>query len=126
MTATGILIAIVDDDEPVRASLLGLIRSLGYAACSFASAEEFLASDDRNRVACVVTDLQMPGMSGLDLQRALAASGGPPVILITAFPEDRLKQEALAGGAFGFLNKPFQSQGLARCLSAACSSRKPS
>jgi CheY-like chemotaxis protein len=121
------LIAIVDDDEPVRVSLLGLIRSLGYTACSFASAQAFLVSAERDKVACIVTDLQMPGMSGLDLQKALKALGcGPPVIIITAFPDERLKHEALADGAFSFLSKPFQSQDLARVLSSACSSRRPS
>jgi FixJ family two-component response regulator len=120
----GTLIAVVDDDESVNVSLLGLIRSLGYSACSFASAQAFLESTERDRVACVVTDLQMPGMNGLDLQKTLTAAGrGPPVILITAFPEERLRKEALAGGAFGFLSKPFKSQDLARCLATACSSR---
>lgn len=127
MTTRGALIAIVDDDEPVRISLLGLIRSLGYVASSFPSAQAFLDSAERDRAACVVTDLQMPGMSGLDLQKRLIVDGrGPPVIIITAFPEERLKAEAVAGGAFGFLNKPFQSQDLARCLLAAVASGRKS
>ena len=111
------LIAIVDDDEAIRIATEGLIRSLGFAARTFASAEALLASDVVGKTACLITDLQMPGMSGLDLQDALLASGHQmPIIFITAYPEERFQKRALANGAAGILVKPFDGQRLADCL----------
>src|SRR5262245_61442920 len=83
------MISIVDDDESVREATKGLVRSLGYAAATFGSAEEFLSSDQRYDTSCVITDVQMPGLSGVEMQRRLIAEGHTlPMIFVTAFPED--------------------------------------
>ena len=100
-----------------------LVRSLGFAAYAFASAEEFLASPRLNETSCLVVDVQMPGMSGLELQSELAARDRRmPVIFITAFPEDRFRRRAEAAGAAGFFSKPVDSQALIRCLDAVLKS----
>src|SRR4051812_2425779 len=102
------MISIVDDDESVRETTKGLIRSLGYVAATFASAEDFLGSGRVQETACLISDVQMPGMSGIDLQSRLIADGHRlPVIFITAFPETRARAQALLRGALGFLSKPF-------------------
>ena len=85
-----------------------LVRSLGYAASAFASAEEFLSPDHVTIHACLITDVQMPGLSGVELQRHLLADGHRmPIIFITAFPDERLRARALGAGAIGYLSKPF-------------------
>src|SRR5262245_16908168 len=118
------MISIVDDDASVREATRGLVRSLGYAAATFASAEEFLNSDRLDETACLITDVQMPGLSGVDLQSRLAAEGRRmPVIFITAFPEERIRARAMAAGAFGFLSKPFQDESLIGCLEKALDAR---
>ncbi len=97
-----------------------LVRSLGFAAYAFASAEEFLASPRLNDTSCLVVDVQMPGLSGLDLQSELAARDRQmPIIFITAFPEERIRKRAEAAGAVGFFSKPVDSQVLIRCLETA-------
>jgi FixJ family two-component response regulator len=114
------LIAIVDDDEAIRLAAESLIRSLGFAARTFDSAEAFLASGIVRKIACLITDVQMPGMSGLDLQDALIAQGQQmPIIFITAYPEERFQKRARANGAAGILVKPFDGQSLADCLMGA-------
>ncbi len=111
------LISIVDDDESVRTAMSSLVRSLGFAAVAFASAEEFLASPTLNETSCLVVDVQMPGMSGLELQSELTSRDRRmPVIFITAFPEERIRRRAEAGGAAGFFGKPVDGQALIRCL----------
>jgi FixJ family two-component response regulator len=113
-------VAVVDDDEAVRAALSNLLASLDLGVATFASAEEFLASPACRGAACLITDVQMPGMSGLDLQRHLAGEGNRiPVILITAFPQDRLRQQAEAEGAFGFFAKPFDGRLMIDCIERA-------
>jgi FixJ family two-component response regulator len=120
------LIAIIDDDLPVRISLASLVRSLGYATCIFESAEAFLQSNEAETCDCVITDVQMPGMDGIELQRTLLASGSTlPMIFITAFPEDRIRDLVLGAGAYGFLSKPFAADALDQCLAAACAGRTP-
>ena len=115
------LIAIIDDDESFRIGLAGLVRSLGYASATFASAREFLESAEARASACLITDVQMPGTNGLELQRLLIATGRTlPIIFITAYPEDRIRDAALAAGAFGFFHKPFKADDLALCLTAVC------
>jgi FixJ family two-component response regulator len=115
-------IAVVDDDESVRQGLANLISSVGYEAELYASAEELLACPEAGEAACLVLDLRMPGMSGLELQRRLAAhSGGPPVIIITAHGDDEARAEALAAGAVAFLNKPFKEETLLGAISSALS-----
>jgi FixJ family two-component response regulator len=113
-------VAVVDDDEAVRAALSNLLASLDLGVAAFASAEAFLASPACRDSACLITDIQMPGMSGLDLQRHLAGEGNRiPVILITAFPHDRLRQQAEADGALGFFAKPFDGRLMIDCIERA-------
>ena len=120
------MISIVDDDESVREAINGLIRSLGYTAATFASAEEYLRSDCVGNSSCLITDLQMPGMSGADLQDRLIADGHDlPVIMITAFEEQRIRDRVMDAGAIGFLSKPFSEESLIRCLEAALDSQDP-
>jgi len=117
---TSSLISIIDDDRSVREAIQGLIRSLGYPTVAFGSAEDYLDSGRIRDTACIITDLQMPGLSGIDLQRRLLADGHQtPVIFVTAFPSDRLRQQALDAGAFGFLSKPFDESSLITCLDKA-------
>jgi FixJ family two-component response regulator len=102
------LISIVDDDESVREAVGGLLKALGFGMEAFASAEDFLRSGHAGNTACVITDVHMPVMSGLELQARVAADGyGIPFIFITAFPNDQTRARALKGGAVCFLNKPF-------------------
>jgi FixJ family two-component response regulator len=114
------IISIIDDDESVRSSLRSLVRSLGLGACTFASAEEFLDSSHQDDTSCLITDLQMPGLSGIELQRLLLAQGRQiPIIFVTAFPEDRMRARAMEWGALGFLSKPFESQTLIELIDKA-------
>ena len=116
----GKLISIVDDDPSMRTALSGLVRSLGYDAREFASAEEFLACNDLGIFACTITDIQMPGMNGFELKRELGARHGSlPVIMITARAEPGLEQQAIASGATCFLRKPFPAESLMCCLEKA-------
>ena len=114
------VIAVVDDDESFRKAITGFIRSLGYAAATFASAEAFLESNSVHRVDCLITDVQMEGMTGIELQGRLIAEGEQlPIIFVTAFPQKKTREEALARGAIGFLDKPFTDENLVSCLNAA-------
>jgi FixJ family two-component response regulator len=114
------LISVVDDDESMLEATEGLLRSLGYRTATFASAEEFLESDSLNNTACLITDVKMPGLSGIDLQRRLIARGAKmPTILVTAFPEERTRVSAMAAGAVGYLGKPFSEESLRKCLDSA-------
>jgi FixJ family two-component response regulator len=120
------LVSIVDDDDSVRAAMSSLVRSLGYEACLFASAEAFLASPHLNDTACLIADVQMPGMSGLELQSELQARQSCiPIIFITAFAEDRIRQRAEAAGALGFFSKPVDSRRIIGCLDAALRHEPP-
>lgn len=117
-------IAIVDDDDSVRAAVGSLVRSLGFSVLAFSSAEAFLASPGLHKADCLISDVQMPGMSGPELQAELAAAGHSlPVIFITAFPEECIQRRVEAAGAFGFLAKPFDGQAMIRSLEAALGSR---
>jgi FixJ family two-component response regulator len=114
------LISIVDDDEFVRDATSNLVQSLGYSACVFASAEEFLQSPRLADTACLIADVQMPGMSGIDLQSRLNGQGHRiATIFITAFPDERVRARALGGGAICFLSKPFDGQALVDCIEKA-------
>lgn len=114
------LIAVVDDDDSVRESLRGLFRSVGFAAQGFASATAFLQSDDLSRTDCVILDLRMPGMDGLELQRRLVASHPDvPVIFMTAHDDGRTRSQALSGGAVDYLIKPFSEEALLDAVRAA-------
>jgi FixJ family two-component response regulator len=113
-------IAIIDDDESVRLATKSLVMSLGFTAYTFESAEEFLRSSLVDDASCLVTDVQLSGMSGIDLQRLLASQGRrTPIIFITAFPDETVRARALNFGAVGFLTKPFYARVLVECLEAA-------
>ena len=111
------LISIVDDDEANRKATKALIRSLGYTVATFASAEEYLASDRVKDSSCLITDLQMPGMGGADLVDLLIANGHhAPIIVITALSGEKIRTRVLEAGALGFFRKPFDDDCLIRCL----------
>jgi FixJ family two-component response regulator len=115
------MIAIIDDDDEVRSATENLIQSCGLETCAFSSAQAFLDSAAATTSSCVITDVQMPGMSGMELSRTLLDRGiHVPTIFITAFPQERLRQQAEALGAIGFLAKPFDAgrllQGVSRAL----------
>jgi FixJ family two-component response regulator len=113
-------VSIVDDDASVRRSLEDLLMSVGIPAESFGSAEEFLESNKRYQTACLITDLRMPGMSGLELQRKLATEGSNiPTILMTAHHDAEMRVRALGGDAIAFLCKPFDEGALLQLLCAA-------
>lgn len=113
-------ISVVDDDSSVREALANLISSVGYEVELYASAEEFLASTDASTAACLVLDLRMPGMGGLELLRRLTAEGRePPVIVITAQGDDETRAESLAAGAVAFLNKPFKEETMLSAIDSA-------
>ena len=118
------VIAIVDDDESFRKATTSFIRSLGYSAAAFPSAEAFLNSDIIQDTDCLITDVQMPGMTGIELQSRLIAQGRRlPVIFVTAFPEMEARGRALRAGAIGFLDKTFSDQKLISCLDEALTDR---
>jgi len=111
------MISIVDDDAWVRRGLGDLIESLGYMARTFASAEEFVESGCVAQSSCVITDLHMPGLSGIDLQNRLRHEGHRvPVVFLTAYPDEKHRAQALAGGATCFLAKPLDEGALIACL----------
>ena len=108
-----LIISIVDDDESVREALRGFIRSVGCTANVFASAEEFLAWSDLRTTDCLIVDVRMPGMSGLELQRRLLAEHHQiPVIFMTAYLDEDVRARALGNGAVAFLLKPFSEEEL--------------
>jgi len=114
------MIAIIDDDAFVREALDDLITSVGHQVRTYESAARFLESDEVADTAFLITDLQMPGMSGLDLQQHLLTNGRcTPVIFLTAFPEERAKALALNRGAVAFLSKPLEEAKLLRSMAAA-------
>jgi len=117
------MISIVDDDPLVRESTVDLVNSLGYAATAFESAEAFLDSGHVKRSSCVITDLQLPGLDGIELQEQLQLDGHrTPVLFITAFPEARVRARAMAAGAVAFLTKPFEETALISSLETALKS----
>jgi FixJ family two-component response regulator len=114
------LISIVDDDDSMREAIKGLMRSLGYSVEAIASPQEFLASRHVRRTSCLIADMQMPGMTGLELHQRLSASARPiPTILITAYPDNGVRERALAAGVIGYLSKPFEQDDLLACIRAA-------
>ena len=114
------LISIVDDDESVREAIESLIKSVGLGAQVFASSEDFLSSDRIEETSCLILDMRMPGMSGLELQRRLSADGyGIPIIFISAHSDDQIRAQALGAGAVDFLFKPFSDQALVDAVQVA-------
>src|SRR4249919_3404464 len=114
------LIAIVDDDDSLRNSLNNLIRSVGFGVQGFSSAEAFLQSPQRHETACLLLDVRMPGMGGLELQRQLGADHCRiPIIFITSYGDDNARTRAPAAGAVAFLDKPFREEALLKAIDAA-------
>ena len=114
------LISIVDDDESMREAITGIMRSLGYRVEAVASAQEFLSSRQAGRASCLIADMQMPGMTGLELYQRLSTSANPvPTILITAYPDDSVRERALSAGVVGYLSKPFEENDLLACIRSA-------
>ena len=117
------IVSIIDDDASVRVAMAGLVRSLGLVARTYESAEDFLRSPDFDDISCLITDVQMPGMNGLELQSHLLAQGWRlPIIFITAFPEPNLRKRAEAGGALAFLEKPCDARVIVSLLDKAFAS----
>jgi FixJ family two-component response regulator len=118
------LISIVDDDRVVREAIESLVTSLGFLACTFPSAQAFLQSPLVAETSCLISDVQMPDVSGVELQARLADLGlGIPTIFITAYPDDALRTRVLSTGAVCFLHKPFDAPSLIQCIDNALSSR---
>ena len=118
------VISIVDDDKSFRGAIARLIRSLGHFVAAFESAEDFLQSDRLNETECLICDVRMPRMSGIELQSNLIAKGYRlPIIFVTANPTESARKETLAAGAIGFLNKPFSEDTLIALLDEALRSR---
>jgi FixJ family two-component response regulator len=114
------MISIVDDDPFVREATVDLIQSLGYAAVAFESAEQFLDSGKLPNTSCLITDQQLPGLSGIELQQRVRTEGyRTPVIFITAFPEMTVRDHALSAGAIAYLAKPFEQEVLIVSLETA-------
>lgn len=114
------LIAIVDDDESVRVAMGGMIESFGYSPVTFESADAFLKSDELSDASCLILDVQMPGMNGLELHGKLMATGHQiPTIFVTAFPDRRVRDRALRAGGICFLSKPFARDDLLGCIQSA-------
>jgi FixJ family two-component response regulator len=115
-----VLIAIVDDEEPVRDATKSLVRSLGYHASTFGSADDFLKSEQVHDTSCLITDVQMPGLSGVDLQDRLIARGHCiPIIFMTGYPDDNVRARAMKAGAVCFLNKPLREDHFIGCIEKA-------
>ena len=114
------LIAIVDDDEPLREALGSVLKAAGFVIDTFGSAEEFLDSPQRRNTSCLILDVRLPGMSGIELQRRLLdANCEVPVIFVTAHGDGSLRDLVMKAGAAGFLNKPVRSDALLREIQAA-------
>lgn len=119
MTAIPV-ISIIDDDVSIRVGLDNLVRSLGYLVCTFASAEDFLKSSQLHDTWCVIADVRMPAMTGVQMQSYLRGHGyGVPFIFITALPDEDNRKQALGDGALCFLTKPFDEEVLIGCLDLA-------
>jgi FixJ family two-component response regulator len=114
------MISIIDDDECARKAMEGLVRSLGYKVATYASAEDFLGSHQFNDTSCLITDVHLPGLSGVALHRRPLADGfATPTIFVTGFADEPTRMQVLATGAVGFLTKPFGQKSLVDCVKAA-------
>jgi FixJ family two-component response regulator len=123
--STPSIISVVEDDASVRASMNNLLRSLGYVVHTFGSAEEFLGSADLNDTSCVISDVQMPAMNGLELLAHMRAQGyAAPFIFITAYPDEGIRACAVEAGASGFFAKPFVAPKLIACVDAALAAQR--
>ena len=119
------LISIVDDDESVRQSTMDLFNAMGFTAAAFSCADDFLSSNHLHDTSCLIADVQMPGMTGIDLHNRLIGSGNSiPTILITAYPDDADRTRALKAGVIGYLVKPYNLDDLLSCVRSALDSSK--
>lgn len=117
-------IAVVDDDQAIREAMDDLIKSFGYECHVFSSAEEFLDFDARSVIDCMVVDVKMPGLSGIELQTELnRRQSHPPMIFVTSYEDDRTRKAALNGGALAVLRKPVDIGALIGCLETALAAR---
>ena len=117
---TGGLISVVDDDESIRRTTTFLIESFGFRAAAFESAENFLKSGQLHETSCLIVDVQMPGMNGLELQSELAAAGYDiPIVFVTAYDNKVSRQQAMQAGAVAFLAKPFGDEQLLQTVRLA-------
>jgi FixJ family two-component response regulator len=122
--ATPSIISVVGDDASIRASMNNLLSSLGYIVQTFESAEQYLRSPQLSDTSCVITDVQMPGMDGVELLATMRMQGyATPFIVITAFPDESVRARAMKAGAIGFFAKPFAMPNLIACLDAALASQ---
>jgi FixJ family two-component response regulator len=121
-----VMISIVDDDESVREGVMDLVGTLGFSVTSLPSAEDFLNSDHLHSTSCLIADVQMPGMTGLELYRTLVASGfAIPTLLITAYPNERDRVRALNAGVISYLIKPFAEDDFLDCIRSALNHGRP-
>lgn len=117
------MVAIVDDDDLMRGALQGLLKAVGLPAQAFASAEEFLRSGQQHQAGCLIADIRMPGMSGLELQAKLNMDACRiPIIFITAHGDEKMRMQALRAGAVEFMAKPFDDEALLESVRAALES----
>jgi FixJ family two-component response regulator len=124
--STRTLISIVDDDEPYRDSMRKLIMLFGYTVETFASAGDFLTSPHLPDTACLIADVHMPGITGIELHRHLVDAGyAIPTILVTAYPDEVVRDQALRDGVVCYLSKPVDDEHLERCLRSALRPRTP-
>jgi FixJ family two-component response regulator len=120
------VVAIIDDDQSVRDGIADLVRAMGFDAEAFEHAEDFLQSGRAANPSCLITDMRMPGMTGLELHDRLVASGRRiPTIVITAFPKDGDQARALQAGVVCYIAKPFENNELAACIVSALEARDP-
>ena len=121
-----VLISVIDDDEAARVAITSLMEALGFTTEAFPSAAEFLAYHNMARTRCLIADVHMPCMTGLELHRHLVQSGRAiPTILITGYPDDNIRYRALSQGVVCYLQKPVDADGLLRCIRAALDRAKP-
>ena len=113
-------IAVVDDDASVRSATVDLLASVGFACKAFEGAEDYLRSAVANRTACLILDVRMPGLNGLELQRLMADQGrAVPIIFITSYPNERVRRRAIRAGAICYLSKPYSEEDLLGCIRSA-------
>ena len=118
------MISVVDDDPSVVEAIVGLLESVGYAAAGFCSSEDYLKSSELDRTACLILDVRMPSMGGLELQRHLKANGySTPIIFVTAHGDHDISAEALRRGAVAFLRKPFSQDSILDAVRSALAKR---
>jgi FixJ family two-component response regulator len=126
MTGNQSIVMIVDDDDSIRKAVRRLMKSYGFAVETFASATEYLGSDRLDKTSCLVLDVHMPDMNGLELQKRIVESGHAiPIIFITAFTDENARAQAMRAGAVDYLAKPFSDEELLECIHVALQSAGP-